>query len=140
MKIFRSDQVAIHVAVTGVPLDGESWDMLEGADLDAEELIVFPGAMQDQVALGGVAKRSPITVERLWSEPMIGVKKALDRAVVVAAAVIVSYTVLGPEGASTGYVETYTGVASGCSRPNYKAGTSEEAKLKLKVSPHGAVS
>jgi hypothetical protein len=139
MRIFRSDQVAIHVSVAGVSLDSEVWDMLEGGDVTAEELVVFPGAMQEQIPLGGVAKRAPITVERLWSEAMTGVKKALDRAVVVAAAVTVSYTVLGPEQASTGYVETYTGVLTGCTRPNYKAGTSEEAKLQLKVSPNGAV-
>src|ERR1700684_4438829 len=102
MRVYRSDQGAIHVNVAGVSLDSEVWDMLEGGDVTAEELVVFPGAMQEQIALGGVAKRAPLTVERLWSEAMTGVKKALDRAVVVAAAVIVGYKESGREQAYTG--------------------------------------
>jgi hypothetical protein len=139
MRILRSDQVALHVSVAGVPLDSEVWDMLEGGEIANEEVIVYPGAMQEQIALGGVSKRSPITVERLWSEAMIANYKALERACVVAAAVTVSYTLLGPEQASTGFVFTYTGVASGVTRPNYKAGQSEEAKIQLKISPNGPI-
>lgn len=138
-RIFRSDQIALHVTVAGVPLDSEVWDMLEGGEITNEEVIVYPGAMQEQIALGGVAKRSPIMVERLWSETMIASYKALERACVVAAAVTVSYALLEPDQAASDLVFTYTGVAAGLTRPNYKSGTSEEARLQLKVSPNGAM-
>jgi|ERR1700683_619735 len=140
MRIYRSDQVSIHVSIAGLSLDAESWDMVEGGDIAAEEVIVFPGAMQEQIALGGISKRSPITVERLWSEAMVTAYKAMERSVVIAAAVTASYTLLGPEQASTGNVFTYTGVAAGVMRPNYKSGASEEVRLQLKISPNGPIS
>jgi hypothetical protein len=137
-RIYRSDQVSIHVTIRGVTLDTESWDMLEGGDNKAEEVTVFPGAMAEQVALGGIPKRSPITVERLWADSLIGAYKQIE-GLVGKAEVEASYTVLGPAGESTGNTFNYTGVLTGCTRPNYKAGTSEEAKLSLEFSLNGSV-
>lgn len=135
---YRSDQAAIHLTVNGVSLDTTSWDSMEGGDNVAEETEHFPGGMRPQVPLGGQPKRSPLTVERKWSDVLIGIYKQLDES--VNAEATASYVQLDLTGAATGEVITYTGLLSSTTRPNYKAGTSEDAMLKVTLSLNGEIS
>ena len=135
---YKSNQALIHVSVTGVSLDKESWDMLEGSDPVADSNPAFPGGMADQVELGGLPKWSTGTVERLWSETLAAAYKELTGAA-GSAPIEVSYVQLGANKAGTGTVFTYTGVLLGVERPKYKANESTEAYLKLTFGPNGKV-
>lgn len=139
MPYLRSDQAEIHVEVTGVALDKESWDMMEGGDPVAEETVVFPGGMNPQVALGGLPKWSPVTVERTWSESLGADYKTLANAA-GSAPCTVSYIMLNANKIPTGQVYTYTGVLASCERPKYKSSESTDAYLKLTIGVNGQVS
>lgn len=138
MKYYRSDQAQISVTVEGVAIDNVSWDSMEGGENEVEGLDILPGGMAPQIALGGIPKRKPVTIQRVWSDTLIGVYKALD-AVAGNAAVTASYTVLGTNKKPAFSPITYTGVLGTVTRPNYKAGTSEEAFLQLMVHLNGEV-
>lgn len=138
MKIFRSDQVAIHVTVEGVALDNESWDVFEGGEVKVDNLAVFPGGMLPQRALGGIPKWEPVTIDRLWSDTLIGLYKELANKA-GNTGMEASYTVLEPNGVATPQVFSYKGVLLDVTRPNYKAGTSEEAMLKLTMGLNAGV-
>ena len=137
---YRSDQTAIAVTVAGINLDKESWDVLEGGENTVEGITLLPGGMAPQVAKGGIPKRSPITVKRLWSESLILVYKELDE-VAGNAEVKVTYTVLGTNKvAAAGLPQfTYTGVLGTVSRPNYDAMKSEAAYLSIMCDLNGAL-
>src|SRR5215472_12901841 len=141
MPYFRSDQAAIHVNVAGVALDKEPWDMLEGGDPVAEEVNIFPGGMAPQVALGGLPKWGPLTVERAWSEALGNVFKELIGGVGNAPAEVsyVQFNTSKQPVPGAGHTYTYTGVLLSVQRPKYKATESVEAFLKITVAVNGAV-
>ena len=134
---YRSDQAEIHVEITGIALDHESWDMMEGGDPVAEETVVFPGGQVPQVALGGLPKWSMVTVERAWSEALAGVYKQIANSA-GSAPMTVSY-IQRSGGKPTGVVDTYTGVLTSAERPKYKASESTDAFLKLTMGCNGSV-
>ncbi len=136
---FRSDQAQINVFIQNVALDNESWGLMEGGDNVAEEATAFPGGMKPQVALGGFPKRSSLTISRPWSDALIGLYKAMDARVGLSK-VTASYQVLNANKEPFGTPITYTGVLTSAVRPNYKAGTSEEAHLQITVATDGEVS
>jgi hypothetical protein len=137
-KVFRSDQVAIHVNVTGVALDNTSWDSFEGGEVKVDNLKVFPGGMQPQLALGGIPKWEDVIIHRLWSDTLIALYKELaNRA--GNTPMEASYTVLETTGVATPNVFSYKGVLLDVTRPNYKSGTSEEAMLTLTMGLNAGV-
>lgn len=133
---FRSDQTTISVTVAGVALDNLSWDVMEGGDNTVEGLTLLPGGMAPQVAKGGIPKRSPLTIKRLWSEALILQYKALD-AVAGNAEVKAAYTVLNTNKTPAFSPISYTGVLGTVSRPNYDAMKSEAAYLTIMVDMNG---
>lgn len=135
---YRSDMVEIHVEITGIALDKESWDMMEGGDPVAEEVNIFPGGQAPQVALGGLPKWSAITVERAWSEGLAAVYKQIANTV-GSAPMSVSYIQRGANKLPTGVVDTYTGVLTSAERPKYSSKESTEAFLKLTMGVNGSV-
>ncbi len=135
---YRSDQASIGVEVSGVTLDHESWDVLEGGEATVEGVQLLPGGMAPMIAKGGIPKRSPLTVKRLWSEALIKIFGQLD-GVSGTAAVTVKYTVLNSRVSATPHVITYTGVLGSVSRPNYEASKAEAAFLMITVEADGAV-
>ncbi len=139
MPYYRSDQARIDVTVTGAAnLDKLPWDMMEGGDPVAEEVQVFPGGMQPHVSVGGLAKWSPVVVERAWSEVLAIAYAELANGVGQAPATV-AYTLLGSGKLPVGPSWTYVGVLIGAERPKYKATESVEAFLKLTVAINGAV-
>jgi len=138
-KVFyRSDQTAIGVTVQGVTIDNVSWDVLEGGENTVDDIMLLPGGMAPQIAKGGIPKRSPVTVKRLWSEALILKYKELD-AVAGNAEVTVTYTVLTPQKTPAFSPISYTGVLGTVSRPNYDATKSEPAYLTIMVGLNGEV-
>lgn len=139
-RYYRTDQAAIHVKLSAITIDDESWDVLDGGDNVAQNKIVHPGGMQPMVSLGGVPIRSEITVERAWSDVLIAAYKALDAAA-GGEPIEVGYIQLNGPGRPQGTIFGYTGVLLSASRPNYKAGESnQDAMLKLTIGPNGPLS
>lgn len=138
-QYFRTDQARIQVNVTGVPLDNVSWDVMQGGDNVAPSTNYPPGGMQPSVELGGIPKRNPLTVERIWSDTLISAYKALD-AGAGKLPVTASYTVLDHNGTPVaGSTITYTGVLLEAARPDYDSSSSGEAKLKLTIGLNGPI-
>lgn len=135
---YRSDQARIGVEVTGLTLDKESWDVLEGGDQVVEGVTLLPGGMAPQVARGGIPKRSAITVKRLWSESLINLYKKLDESA-GNAPITVTYTVLNNRNSATTFTITYTGVLENVSRPNYDATKAEAAYLTITAQLEGGI-
>ena len=120
----------------------ESWDVLEGGENTVEGLTVLPGGMVPQVALGGIQKRSPLTVKRLWAESLIIKYKELDE-LAGQAECKVTYEVKNKrnsEATFTGSKITYSGVLGTVTRPNYDAMKSEAAYLQIMVDLSGTLS
>jgi hypothetical protein len=130
VTLYRTDQASIGVTVAGVALPNESWDVLEGAENTVEGITVLPGGMAPQRALGGIPKRGPATVKKLWSESLIVLFKQLD-GLAGQGLITITYTVLNANRTATAFTETYTGVMGTVSRPNYDAKTSEPAYLTV---------
>lgn len=127
---YRTDNARIQVSVTGIVLDSVSWDMMDGGEIVAETTNYNPGGMEPAVELGGLSKRSDMTVERIWSDALIAVYKQLDNACGETAGSI-GYTVLAKGVTVPGSAVTYTGVLKGVARPGYNSSSSAEAKLVL---------
>jgi len=136
---YRSDQGRIQVSVTGVPLDNVSWDVMQGGDNVAPSTNYLPGGMQPPVELGGMPRRNPMTVERLWSDALIQVYKQLDSGA-GRLATTASYTVLDASGNPVpGSTITYTGVLLEAARPDYDSSSNSEAKLRLTIGLNGPI-
>ena len=138
MPIIRSDKAIISVEVAGVNLDKESWASLEGFDNVPESAQAFPGGMKPLVELGGFPKPTVGTITRPWEESLVKVYKELWSRAGQAEAKV-TYRNLNSNKEPAGEPITYTGVLGTVTRPGYKAGTSEEAKLQITVMPHGEI-
>jgi len=140
MPTYRSDQAAVHVTVDGVTLDTKPWDSFAGGDITANTVNYLPGGMQPAIDLGGVPQRSDITVEREWSDALIGVYKQLDQLCGRAAGRI-PVTTLDANGVPVaGSTSTYTGTLKGVARPGYDSSTSGLAKMQLVFACNGSLS
>ena len=143
MTYVRSDQAQIVVELTGSNKSALNpaiyWSSLEGGDNVPEVAVAFPGGMAPLVPLGGFPKPTPLTVSRPWEEALIAPYKVLWE-VAGRESVQVSYQILNANREPYGPKVTYTGILGTVTRPNYKAGTSEEAKLTITVELNGAIS
>jgi hypothetical protein len=136
---FRTDQARIQVAVVGVTLDSVSWDKMEGGDNEAPSTPKLLGGMANQIEMGGLPKRSVLTVERTWSDTLIAVYKALDNGSGQLRATA-SYTVLDASGNPvSGSTISYTGVLLKTERPNYDSESNAPAMLKLTLGLNGPI-
>ena len=138
MPYIRSDQALINVEVAGVGLDKEPWSSLEGGDNTPESAQAYPGGMRPLVALGGFPKPTALTVTRPWTESLIKPYKELWPLAGRAKAKV-SYRALNANREPVGETVSYTGVLGTVTRPGYKAGTSEEAKLQITVDLDGEI-
>jgi hypothetical protein len=120
-------------------MDKEPWSSMEGGDNTPEVAQAFPGGMKPLKALGGFPKPTPLTVMRPWEESLVAVYKKLWSAA-GSAEVKASYRLLNANKEPIGEPVAYTGVLGTVTRPGYKAGTSEEAKLSITVDLDGEIS
>jgi hypothetical protein len=130
IQILRTDQAAIGVVVPGINLPNESWDVLEGAERTVEGITVNPGGGLPQRALGGIAKRGPATLKKLWTPLIFPVFKELEEAAGFTP-VTITYTVKVSLNAPALFSETYTGVIGNVERPPYDAVKSEVAYMTM---------
>jgi len=138
MPLLRSDQALINVEIAGITLDKEPWSELTGFDNTPESTPAFPGGMKPMSELGGFAKPTLGTVSRPWSESLIRPYKEMWTKA-GNAPVTVTWRALNANKEPIGEPIVYTGVLGTPTRPGYKAGTSEEAKLQITVMPNGEI-
>ena len=142
MPEYRSDQFSIGLTVEGLPegklTDNVPWDSCEGGDQTVEGQTYLPGGMKPQRALGGIPKRSPLTLKRIWSTQTIEIFKALDQAAGQAPCKVTVTTLNAKREAVPGAaVIAYTGVLGTVTRPNYGSETPEKAFLQVVVEADG---
>lgn len=128
--IFRTDQAAIGVTIPGINLPNESWDVLEGAERTVEGKTVNPGGGEPQRALGGIAKRGPATLKKLWTPLIFPVFKEIEEAAGFTP-VTITYAVKLNLSAPAVFTETYTGIIGNVERPPYDADKSEVAYMTM---------
>lgn len=144
MANYRSDQFSIGVTVLGLPgglqTDNVAWDALEGGDNTVEGVQYLPGGMKPMLQLGGIPKRSNMTVKRIWSDTLIALYKALD-AYAGQLEMKITVTTLNTkrEAVPGAEVFSYTGILGTVTRPNYSSETPEKAWLQLEVLPSGEI-
>jgi len=137
--LYRSDQARIQVQVAGVQLDNVSWDKLDGGDNVAPSTQHLPGGMQPAIEMGGIARRNQMTVERAWSDLLIGAYRALDNGS-GRLRTTVTYTVLDANANPVaGSTLTYTGVVLETRRPGYDSSSSSPAMLVLTIGLDGPI-
>ena len=140
MALYRSNQFQITLTVEGVKTDEVKWDSAEGGDATVESTGYLPGGMLPFIQLGGVPKRSALTLKRAWSTPLIEIFKALDAEAGRAVATVAIAT-LNTKGVAESSVPviTYTGVLGTVTRPNYGAEDAAVAYLQVVVDPNGPI-
>src|SRR5581483_9533276 len=126
MPVYRSDQGSIVLNVQGASTDSTSWDYMEGGDMDPEVQQYNAGNMAPQIAVGGLRKRSAITLRRAWSDSTFPMYKSLDDASGDAPATVTYTPVKKTNGkvANVGKPITYTGILGKVTRPNFEAASS----------------
>lgn len=134
---YRSDQARIQVSVGGIPIDNVPWDSFSGGDNVATDVNYNPAGGQS-INMGGIARRSDITVDRIWSDTLINAYGLLDQGVGVVP-VSVSVTTTDANYQATGRTTTYTGILKGATRPAYDSSTSTEARLQLVIGVNGSI-
>ena len=137
---YRQDQWQVQLQVTGVALDSVSWDSFEGGDIAPEMQQYNPGGMAQQISLGGLRKRSEITLKRIWSDFLIGVFIALDNLGGIAPAIVSATPMKGDRKTAAGNPIVYTGVLGQVMHPNYDSGTGTAGLLQVTITPNEAVS
>lgn len=139
MPRYRGDQFRAQLNVQGVNLDLQSWDTFDGGDIDPQMEEFLPGGMGDQVAMGGVRKRLPITMERAWDTTLIGAFLALDAASGVAPFTCAVSTLAADKTTVIGKT-TYTGILGKVKMPARKNDDSKAGMLTVTLSCNGAIS
>jgi len=142
MPRYRGDQFKAQLTLTGPnapTLDNQSWDTFDGGDVDPTMEEFIPGGMGEQVAMGGMRKRQPITLTRAWDTSMISNYLALDAASGVAPFQLIVSTLAADKITVTG-TTTYTGVVGKVTPPKRAHDDSKAAMLSVALSCNGAIS
>jgi hypothetical protein len=125
IALYRTDQASIGVTVAGLSLPNESWDSLEGRQRTVEGKTVMPGGQLPQRALGGIAKRGPATLKKLYTPGMLLIVKELEE-VAGYGLITITYSVKVNANAPAVFTETYTGVVGNVELANYDADKESE--------------
>lgn len=141
MPVYRSDQFSVGLTVEGLPEGKQTdlipWDSCEGGDQTVEGQTYLPGGMLPLVSVGGIPKRSPLTLKRIWSTQLLEIFKAMDQGAGQSACKVTVTTLNTKREAVTGSTITYTGTLGTVTRPNYGAETAEKAFLQVMVDCDG---
>lgn len=130
----------ITLAVDGIALDSVSWDVMDGGDIAPTMEKYNPGGMAPEVALGGLRKRTDITLHRVWSDFLIASYIALDNASGIAGARVAYTPMRADRRTPAGSPVVYTGVLGQVMRPNYDSKSAAPAMLQVTVSVNEAIS
>lgn len=140
MALYRSDMGHISVSVAGVTIDNVSWDSMEGGDITVDSQNYNPGGMVPAVSLGGKRSRSTLTIERVYSDTLVGAYIALDNAAGIAAVTASFQTLAADHKTPVGNPITYTGTLGTVTRPKYDSTSSSPQMLQIVVDCNEAIS
>jgi hypothetical protein len=129
---FRSDMASIQLSVSGVTVDNVAWDTFEGGDIEPEMQNFNPGGMAPAVSMGGLRKRSMITLTRNWDSTLRGAYLGLDGAAGIAPATVTIST-LQADGTREGNPRVYTGVLGKVTPPKFESTSSAPAMLSVEI-------
>jgi hypothetical protein len=144
MPFLRSDQALILVSVAGVNLPNSvSWQSFTGGDVEASSKQATPGGVMPSVSLGGVPKRTQITVTHVYGASYSGRDThSVDHYVYDLdnvcgfALMTVSTTPLDDDTNPCGDTMTYTGTLIKVQRPAWDVESATVAKLSLVLDPN----
>lgn len=139
MAIYASNQWRITLNVANVTLDTVSWDKASGGEITADNQTYNPGGMAPQVVAGGLRKRGPITVERVWSDSLIKKFVALDGAAGIQKATV-SLTPLHADRSVVTTPITYTGVVESVTRPQSDSSSSTLETMTVVITLNESIS
>jgi hypothetical protein len=133
----RQDQGAISVAIDGV--NTGIWDKLSGGEVDSEETKYKPGAMANEISLGGSVNTGNVTVSRLYvlNRDHVNIKGWIAR--VGKAAVTVSKQPLDVDGNAFGDPLVYAGILKMVTPPELDSESNDAALVELEISTSGTV-
>lgn len=137
----REDQynVTVSVTIAGTTRDLGTFDGFSGGEIDSEEAKFWPGALGDQIALGGRRSVSNFTVRRLYD-------LARDHGLmgwliggVGKAKVVAHKQPLDVDKNPYGKPLVYTGTLKQLSPPDHDSGSNDAAQYSLEVSSASVV-
>lgn len=131
----RSDMADIRLIVDGEPI-GDSWATAEGGALESDTQKTRPGAMGDEVDLGGPSSRGDITLTTQFSDVMAVLHKKLENAVRNDAPAIVGWTFLGRGRVALGTTHTVRGVMKSAALPDISSVSPEAGMYTVVVACH----
>lgn len=136
--LYTSANSKIMVKVSGVTIDNQTWDKFSGAGHTSETSVYNPGGMVSSVAVQGVTKRSPATLERAWDDTLIGSYLDLDRA--LNQPVSITVTPLKNRTTSGPAKRTFTGILKEVTPPGSDSTSSTIEMLSITVELNEPVS
>jgi hypothetical protein len=129
--LYTSNKFHLAVSIPGVTLDAQSWDKFTGGDHTSETQQHTPGGMGPQIAIGGIRKRSPVTVSRAMDDTLIGLYESIDAAtggpITITVQPLINPTTVAGKG------RTYTGVIKTVKPPDQDSTTSTITMLSVEV-------
>jgi hypothetical protein len=129
----REDNADVRVSIDGKPYFG-SWRTYQGADKTANTSKTRPGAMGDEVDVGGPPTRNDCTCTIQWNENVLGKYKELDNKVGWADVTItVTWLNRKTKAPFDGASFTKTGTLKGCSDPNFDSNGNAVGELTIVV-------
>lgn len=129
--LYTSANSKILVTVQGVTIDNQTWDKFSGAGHTSETSVYNPGALANAVAVQGVTKRSPATLERAWDDTLIGALLNLDGS--LNQPVSISVTPLKNRTTNAAAKRSFTGILKEVNPPDSDSTASTVQMLSLIV-------
>lgn len=130
----REDTYRVSVSVDGRDLG--TWDKMSGGEVDSEETTYRPGALVDQIALGGAVSTGNVTVQKLYDEGAHSVYHWLV-ARVGRARVVVNKQPLDADGAAIGRPIVYDCKLKTVKAPDVDSEGNGAALIELEATVNG---
>jgi len=128
MFYIRADMADIKVRLNNVPM-GDQWATFEGGALEADDQKTRPGGMENQVAIGGPASRSDVTVTTQFTDAIAGIAKTFENSVGTGAlSITVSYLNMSGKPDQS---FTQTGIVKSVQIPNVDVNAGDVAFLTV---------
>lgn len=141
IKPLRQDTRAVTVTIfkpgTDIPIMKGVWDMKTGGQIDSEERLYHPGAMEQPISLGGRRNIENLTLSRLCRVGRDWNMLPTLAAAVGRADVTVQEQPLDFDGMTQGNPFTYRGTLKRVQPPEYNSEGTDEARIEIEVTVEG---
>lgn len=128
----REDQYSVTVALNGTPLG--VFDKMSGGEKDSDEKKYRPGAMAEEVSLGGATTVTNVTIARLYELDRDHTLVPTLRDAVGRGSMVVTKQPLDVDGNVFGSPIVYTGKLKQMTLPDHDSNSSDAGMIQLEVS------